>query len=88
MGNGDGTFQPAKTFDSGNYYANAVAVADVNDDGKLDVLVAHRYWYGLSVLLGNGDGSGRCKRRLCARPAYDVPLLPQLWDGGEVLWGG
>ncbi len=41
LGNGDGTFQTAVTYDSGGYAANSVAVADVNGDGKPDLLVAN-----------------------------------------------
>ncbi len=65
LGNGDGTFQTAQTYDSGSYYASSIAVADVNGDGKIDLLVANcgpgcYAGYGLgvaSVLLGNGDGT-------------------------------
>ena len=44
LGNGDGGFQPAKIFDSGEVFANSVAVADVNHDGKPDVVVAHGFF--------------------------------------------
>jgi hypothetical protein len=64
LGNGDGTFQSALTFGSGGYGANSVAVADVNGDGKPDVLVANICASGsdcttgtVAVLLGNGDGT-------------------------------
>jgi hypothetical protein len=71
LGNGDGTFQPATTYDSGGYIPTAVAVADVNGDGKLDVVVAHQCASSgncvtgsgaamagtVGVLLGNGDGT-------------------------------
>src|SRR5208282_62197 len=54
IGNGDGTFQPAITYNSGGY-SYSVAVSDVNGDGKPDVLVADLYGYGeVGVLLGNG----------------------------------
>ncbi len=57
LGNGDGTFQPAITYNSGGY-SYSVAVSDVNGDGKPDVLVADLYGYGeVGVLLGNGDGT-------------------------------
>lgn len=70
LGNGDGTFQPAVSYSSGGGYADAIAVADLNGDGNLDLIVAN--WCqsttfcslgtnglpgSFSVLLGNGDGT-------------------------------
>jgi Bacterial Ig-like domain (group 3)/FG-GAP-like repeat len=64
LGNGDGTFKSAVTYDSGGFTALSVAVADVNGDGKPDVVVAN--WCPdsactatstVGVLLGNGDGT-------------------------------
>jgi hypothetical protein len=64
LGNGDGTFQPAVAYDSGDIGATSVAVADVNGDGKPDLLVGHCGYNGcgnetgvVGVLLGNGDGT-------------------------------
>lgn len=62
LGNGDGTFHPAVNYDSGGYTAFSTGVADVNGDGKLDLVVTN---FGLTpgpvgsigVLLGNGDGT-------------------------------
>lgn len=56
LGNGDGTFQPAITYSSGAYVATSVAVADLNGDDRLDLLVGHQDG-SLDVLLGNGDGT-------------------------------
>ncbi len=55
LGNGDGTFQAATTYDSGLTSGEAVAVADLNGDSKLDVVVLGDEIF--SVLLGNGDGT-------------------------------
>lgn len=63
LGNGDGTFQTVQTYYSGGYFADSIAVVDVNGDDKPDLLVAN--WrtdgYNLTglvgVLLGNGDGT-------------------------------
>lgn len=63
LGNGDGTFQPPVSYDTGGNNA-AVAVADVNRDGKPDLVVvngcgdANCFTPGsLGVLVGNGDGT-------------------------------
>jgi hypothetical protein len=64
LGNGDGTFQAAQTYSSGGYEAYAVAVGDVNEDGKPDLIVANGCQSPnqcangvVGVLLGNGDGT-------------------------------
>jgi len=68
LGNGDGTFKPAVTFDAGGSEAVSVATADVNGDGDLDLVLA-RCGTGscpdngrkgkVAVLLGSGDGTFR-----------------------------
>ncbi len=64
LGNGDGTFQAAQAYLSGGYAASTIAVADVNNDGKVDLVVAHNCGdincdgrTVVGVLLGNGDGT-------------------------------
>ncbi len=65
LGNGNGTFQPPLVYDSGGYDAAAVAVADVNADGKPDLFVGNcqlKGGYGclvatVAVFLGNGSGT-------------------------------
>ena len=53
LGQGDGSFQEARTFGVGNA-ANSVVVGDLNGDGALDLAVGTRS--GVAVLLGQGDG--------------------------------
>jgi len=57
LGNGDGTFQPAVTYSSGGYGLQSVTVADVNGDGRPDLVVANFSGPAVGVLLGNGDGT-------------------------------
>ena len=59
LGNGDGTFQPAVSYNTGPN-PTSVAVADFNADGKLDLVVATNGNISnntVSILLGNGDGT-------------------------------
>ena len=63
LGNGDGTFQAAKSYSSGGVVASSVVIADVNKDGHADLVVTNQCLDGsctsggVSVLLGNGNGT-------------------------------
>src|SRR5215467_14580046 len=59
LGNGDGTFQAARSvyFASGGGFPWYVVTADFNGDGRLDLAVSNYGDNSLSVLLGNGDGT-------------------------------
>src|ERR1700747_663632 len=62
LGNGDGTFQPARQFTAGPR-ASSVVVADFNGDGKLDIAVSDGSTYSVYILLGNGDGTFQAARQ-------------------------
>jgi hypothetical protein len=57
IGNGDGTFttSPLGALSLPNDHPQTVAVADLNNDGKLDLIVAGGET--VDVWLGNGDGT-------------------------------
>ena len=61
LGNGNGTFQPARTFPTGAG-PWSVAIGDLNRDGKLDLVTANFYDDTVSVLLGLGNGSFQAPR--------------------------
>jgi hypothetical protein len=77
LGNGDGTFRAAVTYDSGGMTADSVAVADVNGDGKPDLLVANFYdpskaSGSVGVLLGKGDGTFQSAVTYGLSPAANI----------------
>jgi hypothetical protein len=63
LGNGDGTFQPSLSFDTGvplgssRHVKRALAVGDFNGDGSQDLVATNAS--SVSVLLGNGKGTFR-----------------------------
>jgi len=64
LGNGDGSFQPLVRY-SVDYSPQAIAAADFNGDGKLDLVVSNSCGNDsncngngtVTILLGNGDGT-------------------------------
>ena len=57
LGNGDGTFQAAVSYNSGSLLAFSVAVADVNGDGSTSKLAK-----GKHVISANYEGSKEFKK--------------------------
>ena len=56
IGNGDGTFQPKRIFTANVYFFNnSIISADLNRDGKLDLVLNNNN--GVGVFLGNGDAT-------------------------------
>ncbi len=63
LGNGAGGFGTPNTYftpalsDAYSFPTNGLAVADVNHDGKLDVIALSSFAQGVYVFRGNGDGT-------------------------------
>jgi len=82
-GNGDGTFRaPVKTPIAAN--ASAIAVADLDGDGKADLAVTGSDGK-LSTYHGNGDGSFTITSSTAAKIAAGSPLLLADLDGDGKL---
>ena len=88
LGNGDGTFQAPVLWSVTGASPVSVAVADLNGDGKADIVTANfgnneiQDYGSLSVLLGNGDGT--------FQPAvkYTVGSGPSSIVVGDFNWDG
>lgn len=58
LGNGDGTFQAPRTSSAGaGDPSGSLVAADLNRDGKADLVTFNLYSTNITLLLGNGDGT-------------------------------
>jgi len=80
LGNGDGTFSAAVTYNSADSGPGSVLLADFNADGKVDVAIIQGGT--ASILLGNGDGS------LQAPVSYDLGITLASGALGDVNGDG
>jgi hypothetical protein len=96
LGNGDGTFQAAAPYDSGGQLTRGLKVADVNADGKRDLIMVGfcslnsagcgSAFANLFALLGNGNGTFQPAVVLYMLGAYGGPktlLTRDLNDDGK-----
>lgn len=61
LGNGDGTFQSARTTAFAGDLS-AIAAGDFDGDGRVDLVVCRKLANAVAILLGNGDGTFRSPR--------------------------
>ena len=93
LGNGDGTFQPPMSFAAG-FFPQSLVAGDFTGNGKLDLAVADLGSTGVpgqvdpgggvSILLGNGDGTFR-RPTLYAAGNYPVSVIAGDFNGDGKL---
>ncbi|WP_244178811.1 FG-GAP repeat domain-containing protein [Streptomyces rubellomurinus] len=83
LGNGDGTFQPARSYPTGdNSNPASIALADLGGSGNLDLAVALDGVGEVAVFPGNGDGT------LGAPTGYRVGGIPVSLAVGDLRGDG
>ena len=87
LGNGDGTLHPQQTFSTGAGSAPySVKLADVNGDGKLDIIVADSGTNTVSRLFGNGNGTFEAQQSFAVgNHPVSVAVADVNGDGGPDL---
>jgi PKD repeat protein len=84
LATGNGTFAPGVTISVGvNVGPKSIAAADLNRDGKIDLVVAQTLASGVAVLLGNGDGTFQAPRNFATGSGPRAVALGDLNGDGK-----
>jgi alpha-tubulin suppressor-like RCC1 family protein len=82
MNNGDGTFGAATTYTAGvSTVATALAAADLNNDGSLDIAVQNTNGTTVSVFLNTGNGTFAPKVEYTSSDGYGLTIADMNGDG-------
>ena len=90
LNNGDGTFQAASSYTvlpagvTGTPSPASVAIGDVNNDGKPDVVVANTGMNNVSVLLNNGTGTFKASAVYAVGTAPDSIAVAKFTSGANI----
>jgi hypothetical protein len=82
LGRGDGTFQEQRRLDVGDRPSSLV-VADLNGDGRPDLVTANGASANVSVLLGRGDGTFQEQRRFAVGDSPSSLVVADLNGDGH-----
>jgi hypothetical protein len=87
LGNGDGSFQPAQTYQTGRA-PSGLAVGDFNCDGALDLAVTIPNLNGgngtVAIFLGKGDGSFQAAQSYAVGPLPQAPAVADFNGDGHL----
>lgn len=84
LGNGDGTFQPVVNYPAGGTNTEGAALADLRNNGLLDLVVSNPNENTICVLFGNGDGTFQAPAIYAAGTYPDWNLLADFNRDGYV----
>jgi len=79
LGNGDGTFQ-SRVYQSFTDFAGHIAVADLNGDSKLDIVLVTEYT--IYTMLANGDGTFQAPQ-LALQAGFCCSFVLGDWNGDK-----